>query len=101
MCLDRTVLLLAWDAPHAIILLVVLALTMLLTLSSGLIFLLNLDTPVAKSAGGRTCLLMLAALTVATASALCHFGHPSGLACVLKQPLFALVWTCLFRAAHL
>ncbi|XP_067096715.1 taste receptor type 1 member 1 [Osmerus mordax] len=90
MCLNRTVLLLAWDAPHSIILLVFLALTMLLTLSFGLIFLLNLDTPVAKSAGGRTCLLMLAAMTVAAASALCHFGHPSGLACILKQPLFIL-----------
>lgn len=59
-----------------------------MTSSSAIILLLNLNTPVAKSAGGRTCLLMLAALTAAAMSSLCHFGQPSPLACILKQPLF-------------
>nr|XP_033484510.1 taste receptor type 1 member 1 [Epinephelus lanceolatus] len=87
-CLNRTVLLLAWDAPLSIALLFFLATCLLMTSSSTIILLLNLNTPVAKSAGGRTCLLMLAALTAAAMSSLCHFGQPSPLACILKQPLF-------------
>lgn len=89
-CLDRTVLLLAWDAPLSIALLFFLASCLLMTFGSAIIILLNLNTPVAKSAGGRTCLLMLAALTAAAMSSLCHFGRPSPLACVLKQPLFSV-----------
>nr|APG29589.1 taste receptor type 1 member 1 [Siniperca chuatsi] len=92
-CLNRTVLLLAWDAPLSIALLFFLATCLLMTSSSAIILLLNLNTPVAKSAGGRTCLLMLAALTAAAMSSLCHFGQPSPLACVLKQPLFIFSFT--------
>ncbi|CAJ1085602.1 taste receptor type 1 member 1 [Xyrichtys novacula] len=92
-CLNRTVLLLAWDNPLSIALLFFLASCLLMTSSSAIILLLNLNTPVAKSAGGRTCLLMLAALTAAAMSSLCHFGQPSSLACVLKQPLFVVSFT--------
>ncbi|XP_074498635.1 taste receptor type 1 member 1 [Sebastes fasciatus] len=92
-CLNRTVLLLAWDAPLSIALLFFLATCLLMTSSSAVILLLNLNTPVAKSAGGRTCLLMLAALTAAAMSSLCHFGRPSPLACILKQPLFMFSFT--------
>ncbi|XP_059189018.1 taste receptor type 1 member 1 [Centropristis striata] len=92
-CLNRTVLLLAWDAPLSIALLFFLATCLLMTSSSAVILLLNLNTPVAKSAGGRTCLLMLAALTAAAMSSLCHFGQPSPLACILKQPLFIFSFT--------
>ncbi|XP_041802472.1 taste receptor type 1 member 1 [Chelmon rostratus] len=92
-CLKRTVLLLAWDDPLAIALLFFLASCLLMTSSSAIILLLNLNTPVAKSAGGRTCLLMLAALTAAAMSSLCHFGRPSPLACILKQPLFSFSFT--------
>lgn len=59
-----------------------------MTSGSAIILLLNLNTPVAKSAGGRTCLLMLAALSAAAMSSLCYFGKPSPLACILKYPLF-------------
>ncbi|XP_047187052.1 taste receptor type 1 member 1 [Scophthalmus maximus] len=92
-CLNRTVLLLAWDAPLSIALLFFLATCLLMTLGSAVILLLNLNTPVAKSAGGRTCLLMLAALTAAAMSSLCHFGRPSPLACFLKQPLYIVSFT--------
>nr|XP_046252859.1 taste receptor type 1 member 1 [Scatophagus argus] len=92
-CLKRTILLLAWDNPISIALLFFLATCLLMTSSSAVIFLLNLNTPVAKSAGGRTCLLMLAALTTAAMSSLCHFGEPSPLTCILKQPLFIFSFT--------
>ncbi|XP_038159480.1 taste receptor type 1 member 1 [Cyprinodon tularosa] len=89
-CLKRTVILLEWDHPLSIALLFFLGTCLLLTFSTAIIHLVNLNTPVAKSAGGRTCLLMLAALTVAALSTLCHFGRPSPLACILKQPLFTI-----------
>ncbi|XP_034029040.1 taste receptor type 1 member 1 [Thalassophryne amazonica] len=92
-CLKRTVLLLAWDAPFSKALLFFMAVCLLMTSGSAVILLLNLNTPVSKSAGGHTCLLMLAALTAAAASSLCHFGPPSPLACVLKQPLFIFSFT--------
>lgn len=92
-CLNRTVLLLAWDEPLSIALLFFLACCLLMTSGSALVLLVNLNTPVAKSAGGRTCLLMLAALTAAAMSSLCHFGPPSPLACILKQPLFIVSFT--------
>ncbi|XP_034551246.1 taste receptor type 1 member 1 [Notolabrus celidotus] len=92
-CLNRTILLLAWDDPLSIALLFFMTSCLLMTTSSALILLLNLNTPVAKSAGGRTCLLMLAALTAAAMSSLCHFGPPSPLACILKQPLFIVSFT--------
>uniref|UniRef100_A0A8C7RKQ2 Taste receptor, type 1, member 1 n=1 Tax=Oncorhynchus mykiss TaxID=8022 RepID=A0A8C7RKQ2_ONCMY len=92
-CLDRTVLVLAWGGPLSIALLLLLALTLLITLGTGVIFLLNLGTPVVKSAGGHTCLVMLLALTAAAASALCHFGLPSQTDCLLKQPLFVFSFT--------
>ncbi|MEQ2199308.1 hypothetical protein XENOCAPTIV_007387, partial [Xenoophorus captivus] len=89
-CQNRTVILLDWVHPLSIALLFFLATCLLLTSSTAIILLLNLNTPVAKSAGGRTCLLMLAALTIAALSTLCHFGKPSPVACVLKQPLFII-----------
>ncbi|KAJ4934477.1 hypothetical protein JOQ06_007270 [Pogonophryne albipinna] len=92
-CLKRTVLLLPWDHPLSIALLFFLATCLLMTSSSAIILLLNLNTPVAKSAGGRTCLLMLAALTASAMSTLCHFGQPSRLTCILKQPLFVFSFT--------
>ncbi|XP_041656135.1 taste receptor type 1 member 1 [Cheilinus undulatus] len=92
-CLNRTILLLTWDNPLSIALLVFLASCLLMTSSSAIILLLNLNTPVSKSAGGRSCLLMLAALTAAAMSSLCHFGPPSPLACILKQPLFIVSFT--------
>ncbi|KAI4896664.1 hypothetical protein NFI96_026149 [Prochilodus magdalenae] len=92
-CLNRTVLYLPWDSPLSLALLVLLALTLLLTLGTAVLFLLNLTTPVVKSAGGRTCLVMLLSLTTASCSTLCHFSIPSLPACLLKQSLFLLSFT--------
>lgn len=92
-CLLRTPLLLEWDHPLSVALLVFLACCLLMTSGSAVVLLLHINTPVAKSAGGRTCLLMLAALTAAAMSSLCHFGRPSPLACILKQPLFTFSFT--------
>ncbi|XP_063064497.1 taste receptor type 1 member 1 [Engraulis encrasicolus] len=95
-CSSRTLLFLPWHHPLAIALLLLLGATLLLTLGTALLFLLHLGTPVVKSAGGKTCLVMLLALTAASASTVCHFGHPSALGCLLKQPLYVFsITVCL------
>ncbi|XP_020781486.2 taste receptor type 1 member 1 [Boleophthalmus pectinirostris] len=97
-CLDRTVLLLTWDNPLTIALLFFMACCLFMTVSSAIILLVYITTPVAKSAGGRTCLVMLAALTLAALSSLCHFGPPSQIACLLKHPLFIFSFTVCLAA---
>ncbi|TSM04830.1 Taste receptor type 1 member 1 [Bagarius yarrelli] len=87
-CLQRTVLYLQWDDPLAIVLLVLLALTLLLTLSTALTFLLNMTTPVVKSAGGKTCLLMLLSLTIAACSSMFLFSKPTQASCIFRKSLF-------------
>ncbi|XP_028850819.1 taste receptor type 1 member 1 isoform X2 [Denticeps clupeoides] len=92
-CLDRTVLYLPWVHPMSAALLMLLVFTLVSTLSTALVFLLHLNTPVVKSAGGKTCLVMLLALTAAAGSTLCHFGIPTPLGCLLKQSLFVFSFT--------
>ncbi|XP_060750523.1 taste receptor type 1 member 1 [Tachysurus vachellii] len=87
-CLQRTILYLRWDDLLGNALLILLALTLLLTLGTTLIFLLNLNTPVVKSAGGRTCLLMLLSLIIAACSSLCLFSKPSRASCIFRKSLF-------------
>ncbi|KAM9445361.1 taste receptor type 1 member 1 [Clarias gariepinus] len=92
-CLQKTILYLRWGDPLTVVLLVLVALTLLLTLGTALIFLLNLNTPVVKSAGGKTCLLMLSSLTVAACSSLCLFSTPSRASCLFKNSLFIFSFT--------
>ncbi|XP_072569307.1 taste receptor type 1 member 1 [Paramormyrops kingsleyae] len=95
-CLSRIIILLQWEEPLSLSLLLLLGLTMLMTLGAMVTFLLHLDTPVVKSAGGRTCLAMLLSLLGAAGSSLCHFGHPSHVSCLFKQSLFNLsITVCL------
>ncbi|XP_048873075.1 taste receptor type 1 member 1 [Brienomyrus brachyistius] len=95
-CLSRTIILLHWKDPLSLSLLLLLGLTILMTLGTIVTFLLHLDTPVVRSAGGRTCLAMLLSLLGAAGSSLCHFGHPSHVSCLFKQSLFNLsITVCL------
>ncbi len=92
-CKKRVELYLQWGTLLTTALLIYLGVTLFLTLGTAVIFLFNLSTPVVKSAGGKTCLLMLASLTVACCSTLCHFSSPSHIGCLLKQPLFFISFT--------
>ncbi|XP_076848116.1 taste receptor type 1 member 1 [Brachyhypopomus gauderio] len=92
-CLNREVLYLPWTSPLALVLLVLLALTLLFSLGTALVFLLNLSTPVVKSAGGRTCFTMLLSLSTACCSALAHFDAPTRLTCLFQKSFFILSFT--------
>ncbi|NXU21460.1 TS1R1 protein, partial [Pardalotus punctatus] len=92
-CFNRTVEFLSWSEPLSWALLALAVLLMLLIAALAVLFALNASTPVVKSAGGKTCFLMLGSLACTCSSLFCYFGEPSRAACLLRLPLFAISFT--------
>ncbi|NXY66485.1 TS1R1 protein, partial [Callaeas wilsoni] len=92
-CFNRTVEFLSWSEPLSWALLALAVLLMLLIAALAVLFALNASTPVVKSAGGKTCFLMLGSLACTCSSLFCYFGEPSRAACMLRVPLFAISFT--------
>ncbi|NWT89473.1 TS1R1 protein, partial [Lanius ludovicianus] len=92
-CYNRTVEFLSWSKPLSCVLLALAVLLMLLIAALAVLFALNASTPVVKSAGGKTCFLMLGSLACTCSSLFCYFGEPSRAACLLRVPLFTISFT--------
>ncbi|XP_050838646.1 taste receptor type 1 member 1 [Serinus canaria] len=92
-CFNRTIEFLSWSEPLSWVLLALAVLLMLLIAALAVLFALNASTPVVKSAGGKTCFLMLGSLACTCSSLFCYFGEPSQVACLLRVPLFAISFT--------
>uniref|UniRef100_A0A8C3NEY8 Uncharacterized protein n=1 Tax=Geospiza parvula TaxID=87175 RepID=A0A8C3NEY8_GEOPR len=92
-CFNRTIEFLSWSEPLSCALLALAVLLMLLITALAVLFALNASTPVVKSAGGKTCFLMLGSLACTCSSLFCYFGEPSRVACLLREPLFAISFT--------
>ncbi|NXD55475.1 TS1R1 protein, partial [Corvus moneduloides] len=92
-CFNRTVEFLSWSEPLSWVLLALAVLLMLLIAALVVLFALNASTPVVKSAGGKTCFLMLGSLACTCSSLFCYFGEPSRAACLLRVPLFTISFT--------
>ncbi|KAK1157393.1 taste receptor type 1 member 1-like [Acipenser oxyrinchus oxyrinchus] len=92
-CLNRTVEYLPWNDITSAVLIITSVMTLLLTVATASLFLLNLNTPVVKSAGGKTCLLMLSSLACASCSVFGHFGVPTAVGCAFLRELFCLSFT--------
>lgn len=92
-CFNRTVEFLSWSEPLSWVLLALAVLLMVLIVALAVLFALNASTPVVKSAGGKTCFLMLGSLACTCSSLFCYFGEPSWVACVLRVPLFGISFT--------
>ncbi|NWY33643.1 TS1R1 protein, partial [Pheucticus melanocephalus] len=92
-CFNRTIKFLSWSEPLSWALLALAVLLMLLIAALAVLFALNASTPVVKSAGGKTCFLMLGSLACTCSSLFCYFGEPSQVACLLRVPLFAISFT--------
>ncbi|NXL21120.1 TS1R1 protein, partial [Setophaga kirtlandii] len=92
-CFNRTIEFLSWSDPLSWVLLALAVLLMLLIAALAVLFALNASTPVVKSAGGKTCFLMLGSLACTCSSLFCYFGEPSQVACLLRVPLFAISFT--------
>uniref|UniRef100_H0YWK1 Taste 1 receptor member 1 n=1 Tax=Taeniopygia guttata TaxID=59729 RepID=H0YWK1_TAEGU len=92
-CFNRTMQFLSWSEPLSWVLLALAVLLMLLIAALAVLFALNASTPVVKSAGGKTCFLMLGSLACTCSSLFCYFGEPSQAACLLRVPLFTISFT--------
>ncbi|NWX33231.1 TS1R1 protein, partial [Notiomystis cincta] len=92
-CFNRTIEFLSWSEPLSCALLAFSIFLMLLIAALAVLFALNTSTPVVKSAGGKTCFLMLGSLACSCSSLFCYFGEPSRAACLLRAPLFSISFT--------
>ncbi|NWZ43893.1 TS1R1 protein, partial [Brachypodius atriceps] len=92
-CFNRTTEFLSWSEPLSCALLALAVLLMLLIAALAVLFALNASTPVVKSAGGKTCFLMLGSLACSCSSLFCYFGEPSRASCLLRVPLFTISFT--------
>ncbi|XP_068607773.1 taste receptor type 1 member 1-like [Brachionichthys hirsutus] len=64
-----------------------------LTLATSLLFAINYNTPVVRSAGGPMCFLILGCLTLCTVSVVVQFDKPTISFCVLRFLPFVLFYT--------
>ncbi|XP_051805220.1 taste receptor type 1 member 1 [Acanthochromis polyacanthus] len=67
-----------------------------LTLAVSVLFAVNYNTPVVRSAGGPMCFLILGCLSLCSISVFFYFGQPSVPSCVLRYlPFFLFYTVCL------
>ncbi|XP_075695559.1 taste receptor type 1 member 1 [Rhinoderma darwinii] len=95
-CSNRTVEYLSWTDPLSLVLLSIVTLLLLLIAAVAIIFMINLNTPVVKSAGGKMCLLMLGSLACSCGTLYCYFGRPGVVTCLVRQPVFSVSFTICF-----
>ncbi|XP_053360588.1 taste receptor type 1 member 1-like [Clarias gariepinus] len=92
-CKKRTIVYLHLKDPLCILFLV--CAVALIVISIGLIILfgINYNTPVVKSAGGNMCLLMLCCLILANIGVFSYFGVPDPVNCALRNVFFIFFYT--------
>ncbi|KAL7397983.1 hypothetical protein ABVT39_002684 [Epinephelus coioides] len=64
-----------------------------LTLAMSVLFAINYNTPVVRSAGGPMCFLILGCLSLCSLSVFFHFGEPTTSFCILRFLPFLLFYT--------
>ncbi|MED6252419.1 hypothetical protein ATANTOWER_011486 [Ataeniobius toweri] len=64
-----------------------------LTLAMSVLFAINYNTPVVKSAGGPMCFLILICLSLCSISVFFYFGKPTTASCILRFLPFLLFFT--------
>nr|XP_046188735.1 taste receptor type 1 member 1 [Oncorhynchus gorbuscha] len=92
-CTQRSVEYILFTDPIAITLMFSTGVLLALTLAIVILFALNYDKPVVKSAGGPMCFLLLGCLSVSSVSVFFFFGKPTVTNCVLRYFLFLLFYT--------
>uniref|UniRef100_UPI00398EAF84 taste receptor type 1 member 1-like n=1 Tax=Pristiophorus japonicus TaxID=55135 RepID=UPI00398EAF84 len=99
-CYNRSVTYLRWDNTISIVLSVMSSTGLVLTAGITLIFVVYLNTPVVKAAGGKLCFLMLLTLASGFCSVFSFIGKPNDVICRVSWPLFTVSFTaclaCIF-----
>ncbi|XP_072333831.1 taste receptor type 1 member 1-like [Scyliorhinus torazame] len=93
LCLERELYYLEWNSAFSIFLLILANGGIVLTITIAIIFTLNYNTPVVKSAGGRTCFLMLVSMLCTFSCVYFYIGKPSKVFCQIRQPFFLVSFT--------
>uniref|UniRef100_A0A6D2X0F5 Taste 1 receptor member 1 n=1 Tax=Takifugu rubripes TaxID=31033 RepID=A0A6D2X0F5_TAKRU len=92
-CLPRTVEYVAFTDTAAVVILVGAGLLLALTLAMCVLFAINYNTPVVRSAGGPMCFLILGCLSLCSISIFFFFDKPTVAFCVLRFLPFVLFYT--------
>ncbi|XP_069771670.1 taste receptor type 1 member 1-like [Narcine bancroftii] len=92
-CLDRDLKYMEWHNPFSIFLLILTNGGLLLTIIIAIIFKLNHNTPVVRSAGGRMCFLMLVSMLCSFSCVIFYIDIPNKIFCQIRQPFFTVSFT--------
>ncbi|XP_072537148.1 taste receptor type 1 member 2.2 [Salminus brasiliensis] len=92
-CQKRSIMYLPFTGPLSILLLISAASLELLCIAVTVLFFVNYNTPVVKSAGGNMCFLMLASLIMSSISVFFFFGQPSVTECIFRNVMFCFFYT--------
>ncbi|KAK6472283.1 taste receptor type 1 member 1-like [Huso huso] len=92
-CQKRTLEYLDYNDHFSIGLLVCAGLMCTVSVAVAIVFAVHHDTPVVKSSGGKMCFFMLGCLGVSCLSIGCFFGVPTTWKCILRNPIFAVLFT--------
>uniref|UniRef100_A0A7N6BJS5 G-protein coupled receptors family 3 profile domain-containing protein n=1 Tax=Anabas testudineus TaxID=64144 RepID=A0A7N6BJS5_ANATE len=92
-CKLRVVEYIAFTDTGAILLIIGSCAFMGLTLAMSVLFAINYNTPVVRSAGGPMCFLILGCLTLCSVSVFFYFGKPTTSFCIMRLLPFTLFYT--------
>ncbi|XP_049341514.1 taste receptor type 1 member 1-like [Astyanax mexicanus] len=92
-CIKRTIVYLYHSEPLSVVFLVCAASFIVLSITITVLFAINYNTPVVKSAGGNMCFLMLVCLILSNIGVFFYFGVPQPADCVLRNIFFIFFYT--------
>ncbi|XP_033824753.1 taste receptor type 1 member 1-like [Periophthalmus magnuspinnatus] len=95
-CILRTVEFVPFEDAVTIVIMVGTVILVALSLLTAVLFSLNFNTPVVRSAGGPMCFLILGCLSLCSISVFFYFGTPTFASCILRFfPFFMFFSVCL------
>uniref|UniRef100_A0A3B4AKA7 G-protein coupled receptors family 3 profile domain-containing protein n=1 Tax=Periophthalmus magnuspinnatus TaxID=409849 RepID=A0A3B4AKA7_9GOBI len=92
-CLPRLVEFVSFEDAAAIVIMVGTVIFVALSLLTAVLFGLNYNTPVVRSAGGPMCFLILGCLCLCSISVFFYFGKPQQSYCIMRLLPFVLFYT--------
>ncbi|XP_075898174.1 taste receptor type 1 member 2.2 [Nelusetta ayraudi] len=92
-CLLRAVEYVAFTDTESILIIIGACALVLLTVAMSVVFAINYNTPIVRSAGGPMCFLILGCLSLCNISVFFYFGEPTSSFCTLRILPFVLFYT--------